>query len=107
MAKRWAAVFAMRVDPEVLGKYTAPNVGEDEDGYFLIGALVQEIDAVIAGQVPISRLVSYGKFLVFEFPFRAQRRRSSAEEILNLRVVHGPCDSNHPVVCVLKLDPPF
>jgi len=52
----------MRVHPELLGKYTVPNVADDDEGYYLVGALVQAIDAALEGRIP-SRLVSYGKFL--------------------------------------------
>jgi len=33
-ARQWDAVFAMRVHPELLGKYTAPNVADDDEGYY-------------------------------------------------------------------------
>ena len=105
-ARQWDAVFAMRVHPELLGKYTVPNVADDDEGYYLVGALVQEIDAVLEGRRP-SRLVSYGKFLAIDFAFLAQRRRTSSEEVLNLRAVLGPCDGSHPFVCVARQDPPF
>jgi hypothetical protein len=68
--------------------------------------LVQEIDAALEGRIP-SRLVSYGKFLAIDFAFLAQRRRTSSEEVLNLRAVLGPCDGSHPFVCVARQDPPF
>jgi hypothetical protein len=105
-AWQWDAVFAMRVHPELLGKYTAPDIADDEEGYYLVGALVQEIDAALDGRRP-SRLVSYGKFLAIDFAFLAQRRRTSSEEVLNLRAVLGPCDGSHPFVCVVRQDPPF
>ena len=103
-ARQWDAVFAMRVHPELLGKYTVPNVADDDEGYYLVGALVQEIDAALDGRMP-SRLVSYGKFLALDFTFRARRRRTSSEEILNLRAVLGPCDGSHPFVCVVTATP--
>jgi len=84
-ARQWDAVFAMRVHSELLGKYTAPNVADDDEGYYLVGALVQEIDAALDGRMP-SRLVSYGKFLALDFTFLARRRRTSSEEVLNLRL---------------------
>jgi hypothetical protein len=105
-ARQWDAVFAMRVHPELLGKYTAPNVADDDEGYYLVGALVQEIDAALDGRMP-SRLVSYGKFLAIDFTFLARRRRTSSEEVLNLRAVLGPCDGSHPFVCVVRQVPPF
>jgi hypothetical protein len=105
-ARQWDAVFAMRVHPELLGKYTVPNVADDDEGYYLVGALVQAIDAALEGRIP-SRLVSYGKFLAIDFAFLAQRRRTSSEEVLNLRAVLGPCDGSHPFVCVARQDPPF
>jgi hypothetical protein len=52
-----------------------------------------------------SRLVSYGKFLALDFAFLARRRRTSSEEILNLRAVLGPCDGSHPYVCVVTAPP--
>jgi len=103
-ARQWDAVFAMRVHPELLGKYTAPNVADDDEGYYLVGALVQEIDAALDGRLQ-SRLVSYGKFLALDFTFLARRRRTSSEEILNLRAVLGPCDGSHPFVCVVTAPP--
>ena len=96
----------MRVHPELLGKYTAPNVADDDEGYYLVGALVQEIDAALDGRLQ-SRLVSYGKFLALDFTFLARRRRTSSEEVLNLRAVLGPCDGSHPFVCVVRQDSPF
>jgi len=105
-ARQWDAVFAMRVHPDLLGKYTAPNVADDDEGYYLVGALVQEIDAALDGRMP-SQLVSYGKFLAIDFAFLARRRRTSSEEVLNLRAVLGPCDGSHPFVCVARQDPPF
>jgi hypothetical protein len=105
-ARQWDAVFAMRVHPELLGKYTVPNVADDDEGYYLVGALVQEIDAALEGRIS-SRLVSYGKFLAIDFAFLAQGRRTSSEEVLNLRAVLGPCDGSHPFVCVARQDPPF
>jgi hypothetical protein len=105
-ARQWDAVFAMRVHPELLGKYTAPNMANDDEGYYLVGPLVREIDAELDGRIP-SRLVSYGKFLAIDFEFLAQRRRTSNEEVLNLRAVLGPCDGNHPFVCVVRQTPPF
>jgi hypothetical protein len=105
-ARQWDAVFAMRVHPELLGKYTAPNVADDDEGYYLVGALVQEIDAALDGRMP-SRLVSYGKFLALDFQFLARRRRTSSEEVLNLRAVLGPCDGSHPYVCAVRQAPPF
>ena len=105
-ARQWDAVFALRVHPELLGRYTVPNVADDDEGYYLVGALVQEIDAALEGRIP-SRLVSYGKFLAIDFAFLAQRRRTSSEEVLNLRAVLGPCDGSHPFVCVAMQDPPF
>jgi hypothetical protein len=105
-ARQWDAVFAMRVHPELLGKYTAPSVADDDEGYYLVGALVQEIDAAIEGRRP-SRLVSYGKFLALDFTFLARRRRTSSEEVLNLRAVLGPCDGSHPFVCVVRQALPF
>jgi hypothetical protein len=38
-ARQWDAVFAMRVHPELLGKYAAPNMADDDEGYYLVGAL--------------------------------------------------------------------
>jgi hypothetical protein len=105
-ARQWDAVFAMRVHPELLGKYAAPNLAHDDEGYYLVGALVQAIDAALEGRIR-SRLVSYGKFLALDFAFLAQRRRTSSEEVLNLRAVLGPCDGNHPFVCVVRQDSPF
>jgi hypothetical protein len=104
-AREWDAVFAMRVYPELLEKYTAPDIADDE-GYYLVGALVLEIDAALDGRRP-SRLVSYGKFLAIDFTFLAQSRRTSSEEVLNLRAVLGPCDGSHPFVCVVRQDSPF
>jgi len=46
--------------------------------------------------------VSYGKFLALDFTFLARRRRTSNEEVLNLRAVLGPCDGSHPFVCVVR-----
>jgi hypothetical protein len=103
-ARQWDAVFAMRVHSELLGKYTAPNVADDDEGYYLVGALVQEIDAALDGRMP-SRLVSYGKFLALDFTFLARCRRTSSEEVLNLRAVLGPCDGSHPFVCVVTAPP--
>jgi hypothetical protein len=51
--------------------------------------------------------VSYGKFLAIDFAFLAQSRRTSSEEVLNLRAVLGPCDGSHPFVCVVRQDSPF
>ncbi len=77
-----------------------PNVTDDDEGYYLVGALVQEIDAALDGRLQ-SRLVSYGKFLALDFTFLARRRRTSSEEVLNLRAVLGPCDGSHPFLCVV------
>ena len=102
-ARRWNATFAMCVHSELLGKYTIPDIAADDEGYYLVGAMVQEIDAVIEGRLS-SRLVSYGNFLGMEFAFRAQRRRTLAEEVLQLRVFLGPCDGNQLVACVVRSD---
>ena len=103
-ARQWDAVFAMRVHPELLVKYTAPDIADDEEGYYLVGALVQEIDAALDGRRP-SRLVSYGKFLAIDFAFMAQSRRTSSKEVLNLQAVLGPCDGSHPFMCVVTAPP--
>lgn len=103
-ARQWHAVFGLYVHQEILGKYTAPTVGDDVEGYLLVGALVQEVDAALEGRLS-SRLVSYGSFLGIEFAFLAQRRWDSTDEVLNLRVVLGPCDSDHLVAWVFLLKP--
>ena len=72
----------------------------------LVGALVQEVDAALDGRMP-SRLVSYGKYLALDFTFLARRRRTSSEEVLNLRAVLGPCDGSHPFVCLVRQVLPF
>jgi hypothetical protein len=105
-ARQWGALFGMYVHRELLGRYTAPGASEDETGSLLVGALVQEVDAALAGEVE-TRLISYGRYLGIEFSFRAQRRRDSTEELLNIRAVVGPCDSDRPILCVTRLDPPF
>lgn len=68
--------------------------------------MVQEIDAAIHGNMPRG-LVSYGRFLGIEFPLLVQRKRGSEEEMLNLRAVYGPCDSDKPVAYVFRVGPPF
>jgi hypothetical protein len=103
-ARAWDATYAVRVSGNLLRTYTVPNVSDDAEGHFLVGALVQQIDAILDGRNPC-RLVSYGRFLVFDFAFRAQFRRTSREEVLNLRALLGPCDGDHPAVCVVRLDP--
>ena len=103
-ARQWHAVFGLYVHQEILGKYTVPNVGDDVEGYLLVGALVQEVHAALEGRLS-SRLVSYGRFLGIQFAFLAQRRRDSTDEVLNLKVVLGPCDSDHLVAWVLRLKP--
>jgi hypothetical protein len=105
-ARQWDATYAMRVSADLLGKYTVPNVTDDDEGHYLVGALVQVIDAALDGRVQ-SRRVSYGNFLALDIAFRAQHRRTSGAEVLQLRAVLGPCDGDHPVVCVVRLDPPL
>ena len=91
-ARQWDAIFAMRVHPELLGKYTVPNVADDDEGYYLVGALVQEIDAALEGRIPI---VTAGSFQERETPRKAfarlqflsrmpAKRRGWAASLLNL-----------------------
>ena len=68
---------------ELLGKYTAPNVADDDEGYYLVGALVQEIDADVG---ILQRLV-----LVPHEPFRLlavfclQARAAAALRVLAVK----------------------
>ena len=102
-AKEWGFPFAMRIQPELLRNYTLPHICDDE-GYFLVGQLTLIIDGVLEGLLP-PELVSYGKYLAFNFTLAAQHRRRNTVEIVELGVVIGPCDGRRPVVYVWRIEP--
>jgi hypothetical protein len=46
-ARQWDAVFAMRVHPELLGKYTVPSVADDDEGYRFHSASQVQIEPLV------------------------------------------------------------
>jgi hypothetical protein len=104
-AREWGFPFSLRVQPELLRNYTPPQISDDE-GYYLVGQITLLIDAVLHGSLPC-RLASHGRYLAFQLRFTAQHRRRDTAESMKLWVLIGPCDSNRPVVCVTRIQPPF
>jgi hypothetical protein len=96
--------LALRIQPEILSGYTLPQVHDDE-GYYLVGRIALLVDAVLQGRLP-RRLVSHGRYLAFNLKVTLQHRRREAAEILDLKVVIGPCDGRRPVAYVWVTEPP-
>ena len=102
-ARQWGLPVALRVQSQILSKYTLPQIHDDE-GYYLVGRIALLIDAVLLGRLP-RRLVSHGRYLGFKLKLTAQHRRNDTPEILELEVVVGPCDGRRPAAYVWRVEP--
>lgn len=90
-AREWGFPFELHVSRNLLSRYATPHLSFDDEGYYLVGELVMELEAALAAEVPI-RVVSHGLCFSLKYRFAARHRRNGEIDCLELSARIGPCD---------------
>jgi hypothetical protein len=96
--------FKTYVSRDLLRNYTVAGVPDDDEGRLFVEGIVDDILAAITGRIP-GTSIGYGTSFAIQFQFLAQHRRRPMPEVLKLRALFGPWDSDPEVYVSRVLEP--